>query len=194
MVKPASSAIEEGYLTGQFLIAMPQMADSQFSQTVIYVCAHTIDGAMGLVVNREIDGITFTGLLKQLEIDAPDAGDQIRIMFGGPVESGRGFILHSPDYLHESTLLIGETMGLTATMDILKDIAKGAGPRQSLLALGYTGWAPSQLDQEIQANGWLHAPADDKLIFDDDISARWDGALSILGIDSVHLSGDAGHA
>jgi putative transcriptional regulator len=149
---------------------------------------------MGLVINREIDNITFPGLLKQLEIEAPDAGDQIRVMFGGPVETGRGFVLHSQDYIKDSTLLIGADLGLTATMDILKDMAKGAGPKQSLLALGYAGWAPGQLDHEIQANGWLHAPADEKLIFGGDIDAKWDRALGILGIDSVLLSGDAGHA
>jgi putative transcriptional regulator len=194
MVEPTSSSVEEGYLAGQLLIAMPQMADSRFAQTVIYVCAHTADGAMGLVINREIDSITFPGLLKQLEIEAPDAGDQIRVMFGGPVESGRGFVLHSQNYVQDSTLLIGADMGLTATMDILKDMAKGAGPKRSLLALGYAGWAPGQLDHEIQANGWLHAPADESLIFGDDIGAKWDQALGILGINSALLSGDAGHA
>lgn len=194
MADHSSSSIEDGYLTGQLLIAMPQMADPRFAQTVIYVCAHTAEGAMGLVINREIDNITFPGLLKQLEIEAPDAGDQIRVMFGGPVEPGRGFVLHSQDYVQESTLLIGQDVGLTATMDILKDMAKGAGPRQSLLALGYAGWAPGQLDHEIQANGWLHAPADGNLVFGDDIGAKWDRALGILGIDSALLSGEAGHA
>ena len=194
MVEHASSSVEEGYLTGQLLIAMPQMADSRFAQTVIYVCAHTADGAMGLVINRQIESITFPGLLKQMEIEAPDAGNQIRVMFGGPVETGRGFVLHSQDYVQDSTLLIGGDMGLTATMDILKDMAKGAGPKQSLLALGYAGWAPGQLDHEIQANGWLHAPADEKLVFGDDIGAKWDRALGILGIDSILLSSEAGHA
>ena len=194
MVELASSSPEDGYLTGQFLIAMPQMADPRFAQTVIYLCAHTADGAMGLVINREIDGITFPGLLKQLEIEVPDADDQIRVMFGGPVEMGRGFVLHSQDYLQDSTLLIGERVGLTATMDILKDMAKGEGPRRCLLALGYAGWAPGQLDHEIQANGWLHAPADENLIFGDDAGSKWDRALGILGIDAALLSGDAGHA
>ena len=194
MVEHANSSAEDGYLPGQFLIAMPQMADPRFAQTVIYLCAHTADGAMGLVINREIDGITFPGLLKQLEIEVPDADDQIRVMFGGPVEMGRGFVLHSQDYLQDSTLLIGERVGLTATMDILKDMAKGEGPRRCLLALGYAGWAPGQLDHEIQANGWLHAPADENLIFGEDAGSKWDRALGILGIDAALLSGDAGHA
>jgi putative transcriptional regulator len=185
---------DDGYLTGHLLVAMPQMADARFARSVIYVCAHTADGAMGLVINREIDSITFPGLLKQLEIDVPGADDQIRIMFGGPVETGRGFVLHSPEYTHESTMLIGNEVGLTATMEILKDIAKGAGPRRSLLALGYAGWAPGQLDSEIQANGWLHVPADPDLIFAENLGTKWDDALGILGISSVLLSGDAGHA
>jgi len=182
------------FLTGQLLIAMPQMADPRFAQTVIYMCAHSNDGAMGLVINRQIDSISFPGLLKQLEIDAPRANDQIRIMFGGPVETGRGFVLHSPDYVQESTLMIEGDLGLTATMDILKDIASGSGPKRSLLALGYAGWAPGQLDHEIQANGWLHAPASADLIFNDDIDSKWDRALATLGINSALLSGEAGHA
>lgn len=194
MSERQSPSSDEGYLTGQLLIAMPQMADPRFARTVIYVCAHTADGAMGLVINREIDQITFPGLLKQLEIEAPNASDQIRVMFGGPVETGRGFVLHSSDYIQDSTLLIGEDVGLTATMDILKDMAEGAGPRRSLLALGYAGWGPGQLDDEIQANGWLHAPADSNLIFARDIDSKWDRALAKLGIDSALLSGEAGHA
>lgn len=194
MVGPPRSSVEEGYLTGQLLIAMPQMGDPRFAQTVIYLCAHTADGAMGIVINREIDNITFPDLLKQLDIEVPNARDQIRVMFGGPVEPGRGFVLHSQDYVQESTLLIGDEVGLTATKDILRDMAKGAGPKQSLLALGYAGWAPGQLDHEIQANGWLHAPADGNLIFGQDTAAKWDRALSILGIDSALLSGEAGHA
>jgi putative transcriptional regulator len=194
MVEDPSSSVEEGHLTGQFLIAMPQMADPRFAQTVIYLCAHTADGAMGLVINREIDSISFPGLLKQLEIEVADADDQIRVMFGGPVEMARGFVLHSQDYVQDSTLLIGEKVGLTATMDILKDMAEQTGPRRCLLALGYAGWAPGQLDHEIQANGWLHAPADENLIFGDDPESKWDRALAILGISAALLSGDAGHA
>ena len=194
MTQHDSSSTEDGYIPGHLLIAMPQMADDRFAQTVIYLCAHTADGAMGLIINREIDNITFPGLLKQLEIEVGDVDDQIRVMFGGPVETGRGFVLHSQDYAQDSTMLISEGVGLTASMDILKDMAKGAGPKRSLLALGYAGWAPSQLDQEIQANGWLHAPADENIIFGDDSDSKWNQALGILGIDAALLSGDAGHA
>ncbi len=185
---------DDGYLTGNFLVAMPQMGDLRFARTVIYVCAHTAAGAMGLVINREIDSITFPGLLKQLEIDVPGADDQIRVMFGGPVETGRGFVLHSPEYVQESTMLIGSDLGLTSTMEILTDMAKGAGPRRSLLALGYAGWAPGQLDDEIQANGWLHVPGDENLIFAEDVGSKWDDALALLGISAALLSGEAGHA
>lgn len=194
MVEQDRTAEPSRFLTGQLLIAMPQMADPRFAQTVIYMCAHSDDGAMGLVINRQIDSISFPGLLKQLEIDAPGANDQIRVMFGGPVETGRGFVLHSPDYVQESTLMIEGDLGLTATMDILKDIASGSGPKRSLLALGYAGWAPGQLDHEIQANGWLHAPASADLIFNDNIDSKWDRALATLGINSALLSGEAGHA
>jgi putative transcriptional regulator len=194
MTQHDSSSTEEGYIPGHLLIAMPQMADDRFAKTVIYLCAHTADGAMGLVINREIDSISFPGLLKQLEIEVADADDQIRVMFGGPVEMARGFVLHSQDYIQDSTLLIGEKVGLTATMDILKDMAKKTGPRRCLLALGYAGWAPGQLDHEIQANGWLHAPANENIIFGEDSGAKWNQALGILGIDAALLSGDAGHA
>ncbi len=173
---------------------MPQMADLRFARSVIYICAHTADGAMGLVINREIESITFPGLLKQLGIEVPGANDQIRVMFGGPVEAGRGFVLHSPEYVQESTMLIGSDVCVTDTMEILKDMAKGAGPERSLLALGYAGWGPGQLDDEIQANGWLHVPADPNLIFAENVGSKWDNALALLGIDAALLSGDAGHA
>lgn len=185
---------EEGYLTGQLLIAMPRMGDPRFARSVVYMCAHTADGAMGLVINRRIDSVTFPDLLKQLNIEAENPSDRIRVMFGGPVETGRGFVLHSSDYQHESTLMVGDQVGLTATMEILRDIASGGGPRKSLLALGYAGWGPGQLDGELQANGWLVAPADEGLVFGDDIEGKWDGALGKLGISAALLSGDAGHA
>ncbi len=194
MVENTGSTNDDGYLTGQLLIAMPQMADPRFAQTVIYMCAHTEDGAMGLVINREIDSITFPGLLKQLEIEVPNPREEIRVMFGGPVETGRGFVLHSQDYVQDTTMLIDDRVGLTATRDILRDMAMGVGPRARFLALGYAGWAPGQLDNEIQANGWLHAPASEDILFGDDIGAKWEQALAVLGISSALLSGDAGHA
>jgi putative transcriptional regulator len=182
------------YLTGQLLIAMPGMRDSRFARTVIYLCAHNADGAMGLVVNRLVGAITFPDLLTQLGIESRPVTEEIRVHFGGPVESGRGFVLHSGDYTQEGTLRVNPEVGLTATIDILRDIADGAGPRLQLLALGYAGWGPGQLDSEIQANGWLHVAADEKLVFDADLDSKWERAIAKLGIDPSMLSGDAGHA
>ena len=184
----------DGYLTGQLLIAMPNMRDPRFARSVIYVCAHNADGAMGLVVNRLVGSVTFPDLLEQLSIEGGTACEEIRVHFGGPVESGRGFVLHSGDYRHDSTLQVDEKMGLTATVDILTDIAQGRGPRCSLLALGYAGWGPGQLDSEFQANGWLSVAADETLVFDDDLNSKWERAIGKLGIDVSLLSGEAGHA
>ena len=179
---------------GQLLVAMPQMQDPRFAKTVIYLCAHTPEGAMGLVLNRLVDSITFPDLLEQLGIEPAISGDEIRVHFGGPVESGRGFVLHTADYQREGTLPINSGIALTATVDILRDMARGAGPRQTLLALGYAGWGPGQLDAEIQANGWLQVPADEALVFGQDLEAKWELALAKLGIDHGRLSGEAGHA
>lgn len=185
---------DEGYLTGQLLIAMPGLRDPRFARTVIYLCAHNGDGAMGLVINRLVGSLTFPDLLHQLGIESQSLGDEIRIHFGGPVESSRGFVLHSHDYQRESTLKVTDDMGLTATVDILRDIASGQGPRNSLLALGYAGWGPGQLDSEIQANGWLHVGADQTLVFDDDLDHKWERAIGKLGIDPSMLSTQAGRA
>lgn len=183
-----------GYLVGQMLIAMPQMQDPRFERTVIYLCAHTEDGAMGLVINKLLDEVTFPDLLEQLDIDTGIDEDAIQIHFGGPVEAGRGFVLHSADYMQDSTLVVSDQFGMTATIDILKSIAEGDGPRRSLLALGYAGWGPGQLEGEIQQNGWLCVSADEALIFDPGVNDRWQQAMTKLGIDINMLSGDAGHA
>ena len=186
--------LESGYLTGQLLIAMPQMTDPRFAHAVIYICAHNSDGAMGLVLNKGVEKPTFPDLLKQLMIEPVENADPINVLFGGPVETGRGFVLHSADYLQDATLLVDHEVGLTATLDILKEIANGGGPRHKLLMLGYAGWGPGQLDAEIQANGWLNVSADEELIFDHDLDTKWDRALAKLGVDGSMLSGDAGHA
>jgi putative transcriptional regulator len=179
---------------GQLLVAMPQMQDPRFAKSVIYLCAHTPEGAMGLVLNKLVDSITFPDLLEQLSIEPAISGDEIRVHFGGPVESGRGFVLHTADYQREGTLPINSGIALTATVDILRDMARGAGPRQTLLALGYAGWGPGQLDAEIQANGWLQVPADEQLVFGENLEAKWELAMAKLGIDFGRLSSDAGHA
>lgn len=183
-----------GYLQGQMLIAMPTMGDPRFERSLIYVCAHNSDGAMGLVVNKLLENITFPDLLRQLAIDGPGVDQRIRVHFGGPVETGRGFVLHSADYNKEDTMLIAEGIGLTATIDVLKAMANGEGPQRSLIALGYAGWGAGQLDAEIQANGWLHAPADPDLLFGREYSDKWAAAVRKIGIDLSHLSSAAGHA
>ena len=184
----------QGYLTGQLLVAMPQMEDSRFVRSVIYLCAHSAEGAMGLVVNKLMDNISFPDLLDQLNLAGSDAPDGIKVHFGGPVETGRGFVLHSADYVQDATLVIDDTVALTATIDILKAIATGKGPKHSLLALGYAGWGPGQLDDEIQRNGWLSVPADDGLIFGEGLDERWERAIAKLGISAGMLSGAAGRA
>jgi putative transcriptional regulator len=181
-------------LAGQMLIAMPQMQDRRFERSVILLCAHNEDGAMGLVINKLIESLTLPELLIQLGIDGDGLRGKPHVHFGGPVESGRGFVLHSDDYSEEGTINVGGHLALTATLDILRAIGRGDGPRRSLLALGYAGWGPGQLDAEIQANGWLHVPADEAIVFGDDFKDKWQRALAKLGIDPIALSGDAGHA
>ena len=182
-------------LTGQFLVAMPQMQDPRFARSVVYICAHGEDaGAMGLVVNKPLGSLTIGELLVQLEIASSGPAHSRLVHFGGPVEAGRGFVLHTADYNEEATLVVGGNIALTATLEILRAIGQGRGPRRSLFALGYAGWAPGQLDAEIQANGWLSVAADDDIIFDPDHDRKWNRALAKLGIDLTMLSSDAGHA
>jgi len=194
MATKSDAAANGGYLTGQLLVAMPQMRDPRFARSVIYMCAHNAEGAMGLVVNRRVGSITFEDLLQQLGIGPSRRNDEIRIHFGGPVEQGRGFVLHSADYSQAGTMQVDESVALTATLDILKEMAAGGGPRRSLLALGYAGWGPGQLDAEIQANGWLSVAADEGLVFDADLDHKWERAIGKIGVDFSKLSGDAGHA
>jgi putative transcriptional regulator len=199
---PKGGGAKRGYLDGQMLIAMPSMADERFSRSVIYVCAHSSEGAMGIVVNQPAANISFPDLLVQLDIipaaeliELPPKAGTVRVLKGGPVETGRGFVLHSSDFFIEnSTLPIDEGICLTATLDILKAIARGAGPASAVLALGYAGWAPGQLENEINQNGWLHCSADSELIFGSDTEAKYSKALRKLGIDVGMLSSEAGHA
>src|SRR5512142_12957 len=193
---------EGGYLDGQLLIAMPVMGDPRFERSVIYLCAHSSEGAMGIIVNRPAGSIDFPELLVQLDIikkadqiKLPENAETMKVLKGGPVETGRGFVLHSSDFFIEnSTLPIDEGICLTATLDILKAIARGNGPASAILALGYAGWAPGQLEQEIQQNGWLHCSADPELIFGGDTDTKYEKALRKIGIDPGMLSSEAGHA
>lgn len=190
------------YLDGQMLIAMPNIGDPRFEKTLIYMCAHSSEGAMGIVVNKAAHDITFPDLLDRLgvttgsdEIVLSDKAKTMTVQVGGPVETGRGFVLHTCDYFSaESTLPIDEDVGLTATLDVLRAIASNAGPRHALLALGYAGWGPGQLETEIQSNGWLHCSADEALIFHPDLETKYEMALGRIGIDPGLLSTQAGHA
>ncbi|MEH2475222.1 putative transcriptional regulator [Nitrobacteraceae bacterium AZCC 2161] len=190
------------YLDGQLLIAMPVMEDERFARSVIYVCAHSSEGAMGIIVNRPAGSIDFPELLVQLDIidkvdqiKLPENAETMKVLKGGPVETGRGFVLHSSDFfIKDATLPIDDGICLTATVDILRAIANGGGPKHAILALGYAGWAPGQLENEIQGNGWLHCAADEELIFGGDVEAKYLRALHKIGIDPGMLSNEAGHA
>jgi putative transcriptional regulator len=184
---------DTNWLTGQLLIAMPTMPDPRFARSVIYMCSHGPNGAMGLVVNRLYGEVSFRALMKQLNIKA--TGDaELPVHYGGPVESGRGFVLHSTDYLKEGAMRIDDNIALSATIEILQDLTTGNGPERAMLALGYTGWGAGQLDAEMQANGWLTAAADDEILFGPEIETKWERALGKIGISAHMLSGDAGHA
>ena len=193
--KPADTQDHEAaYLDGHLLIAMPAMADPRFANSVIYLCAHSAEGAVGLVVNKPIDNLSFPELLEQLDIEPTGENAPLAVHFGGPVETQRGFILHSADFVEDETLVVDQNIALTATIDILREIAQGAGPRHILLALGYAGWGPGQLEAEFQDNAWLTAPADRTLVFETECETKWEKALAKLGIDQAMLSGTAGRA
>ena len=181
-------------MTGRLLIAMPGMRDIRFQRSVVYICAHSAEGAMGLVVNKTLDSLTLHELMSHLNIPTESALNPHKVHFGGPVETARGFVLHSADYVEDATMVIGQEFALTATLDVLRAIGRGDGPRRSLLALGYASWSPGQLDSEIQANAWLQGAADEGLIFDLEDDAKWDRAIADLGIDARMLSIEAGHA
>ncbi len=186
---------EDGFLTGQLLIAMPQMSDPRFRRSVVYICSQSDRGAMGLIVNKPLPSLNFIDLLEQLEIKTEKLRGTVPIHYGGPVETGHGFVLHSLDYtLPEATLRISEGVGLTATIDVLKAIARGGGPESAFLALGYAGWSAGQLENEIRANGWLHCEADAELVFGSEIEHKWERALGKLGVTAAMLSGSAGTA
>ena len=182
------------YFEGQMLLAMPAMTDPRFERAVIYMCAHNDEGAMGLVVNKTLDSIDFRELLGQLDIPAGDSVRDMTVHFGGPVERQRGFVLHSTDYHHPDTIVVDDKVALTSTLDVLRDLARGDGPRHALLALGYAGWGPGQLEAEIQENAWLSVPYDDALVFDVANPAKWERAFNRIGVDLSVLSGTAGRA
>jgi len=188
------SDLEQGFFTGQLLISMPTMPDPRFARTVIYMCAHSAEGALGLVVNKLFEDLSFVELLEQVGIEPDECKQEIAVHSGGPVESGRGFVLHSGEFSEESTLAVDDKIGLTASVEVLRAIAAGQGPRRCLLALGYSGWGPGQLEAEVHENGWLNVPADEQLIFDTDLESKWERAIAKIGVDFAKLSGQSGRA
>lgn len=183
-------------LEGRLLIAMPNIGDHRFERTVIYLFAHRSSGAMGLIVNRSADDVSFRDLLKQLKLDVDEDEAQLTtVRLGGPVEVERGFVLHSPDYFKdEATVRVDDDISMTATVDVLQAMARGDGPTRALFALGYANWGPGQLEDEIAGNGWLHCEADLEIVFDGDDASKWTRALGKLGIDPLLLSPTAGSA
>lgn len=188
------SSSDPRYFSGQFLAAMPSMGDPRFEKSVIYMCAHSEEGAMGLIVNQPLEELRFPDILDQMGIQSTPACDQITVHCGGPVESARGFVLHSSDYQMDGTMVVDEAVALSSTTEVLKAIAFGTGPKKCLMALGYASWGAGQLDEEIMKNAWLNVPADSDLLWSFDDESKWDLALNKLGISPAMLVGDAGHA
>ena len=187
--------MENVNLTHHFLIAMPNMADPYFSKSLTYICEHNDQGALGVVLTRPVD-LTLSALLEQIEIPTSDAHiAEVRVHFGGPVQMDRGFVLHQPAGEWQSTLRVNDQIGLTTSKDVLEAVARGEGPEKFFVTLGYAGWAPGQLEHELSQNAWLSVAAKDtSLIFDLPLESRFDAAMHLLGIDTINLSEDAGHA
>ena len=194
MTRATRKKTDEGYFGGQMLVAMPTMADPRFARSVICLCAHSADGAMGIVINRPLEGLSFDALLQQLSLEPRPPQRRLRMHAGGPVEGGRGFVLHTDDWSSDASMPVGDGLALTASVDILRAVAEGGGPRQGILALGYAGWGPGQLDEEIQHNAWLNVEPDETLLFGDSHDSKWHRALAKLRVDPSALSGVAGHA
>ncbi|SVB06717.1 uncharacterized protein METZ01_LOCUS159571 [marine metagenome] len=181
-------------LTGQIIVSMPSLEDERFYKTVIYMCAHSSEGSMGIIINKKIDYDLYPDLLQQLGIDKPLNNKKLFIRYGGPVESGRGFVLHSDDIVRKETLSIDKGVALTSTAEFFDDLSKGKGPKKSILALGYAGWQPGQLEYEILQNSWMSLSVDNSFLFDDEVSRKWSQAYKIMGIDPNSLSFQSGRA
>ena len=170
-------------LTGKLLVSMPSLEDERFYKTVIYICAHSSEGTMGIIINKKIDYDLYPDLLQQLGIDKPLGNKKLYIRYGGPVETGRGFVLHSDEVIQKETLTIEKGVALTSTSEFFEDLSKGKGPVNSILALGYAGWGPGQIEKELLANSWMTLDVDATFLFDDEVSKKWNKAYSLLGID-----------
>jgi putative transcriptional regulator len=181
-------------LTGKLLISMPSLEDERFYKTVIYMCAHSTEGAMGIIINKKIDYDLYPDLLEQLGIDKPLGGKKLYIRYGGPVESGRGFVLHSDEVIQKETLSIEKGVALTSTSEFFEDLSNGKGPKNSILALGYAGWGPGQIEKEILSNSWMTLSADSTFLFDEEVTNKWNKAYGLLGVDPNKLSQYSGRA
>ena len=181
-------------LTGQIIVSMPSLEDERFYKTVIYMCAHSSEGSMGIIINKKIDYDLYPDLLEQLGIDKPLDKKKLFIRYGGPIESGRGFVLHSDDMIRKETLNIDKGVALTSTAEFFDDLSIGKGPKNSILALGYAGWAPGQLEAEILQNSWMSLSVDTSFLFDDEVSRKWTQAYKIMGVDPNNLSFQSGRA
>ena len=180
-------------LTGKIIVSVPSLQDERFYKTVIYMCAHSSEGSMGIIINKKIDYDLFPNLLEQLGIDKP-INNKLFLRYGGPVESGRGFVLHSDDIVRKETLNIHKGVALTSTSEFFEDLVRGNGPKKSILALGYAGWQPGQLESEIIQNSWMSLPVEANFLFDEALSKKWNEAYKILGINPLNLSSDSGRA
>ncbi|HEY2446740.1 MAG TPA: YqgE/AlgH family protein [Rhizomicrobium sp.] len=193
--KDSRATSGENFLEGKLLIAMPGMADPHFEKSVIFMCAHSAEGAMGIMINKPVAGLSFHDLMGKLELKVAPDTPNFPILYGGPVETGRGFVLHSGDYeSSEATLPVSEDVSLTATLDILRAMADGRGPQRAIFALGYAGWQAGQIEDEIRRNGWIHCDSDPELLFDGGLESKWVTALRKLGVDASGLSAHTGHA
>ena len=181
-------------LTGQIIVSMPSLQDERFFKTVIYICAHSSDGSMGIIINKKIDYDLYPDLLEQLGIDKPLKNKKLFIRYGGPLESGRGFVLHSDEIVQKESLSICGGVALTSTSDFFNTLRKGEGPENSILALGYSGWGPGQLENEIMQNSWMPHPVEASFLFDDEVSKKWNNAYKMMGIDPMNLSFFSGRA
>lgn len=184
----------DGYFEGQLLIATPALTESCFSRSVIYLCQHNDEGAMGLIINQKLEKLDAKRVLEQFSIKWPKTEKPPVVRFGGPVDMARGFVLHSTDYTNHDTYLMNETLALTSSVDILNDMVAGKGPQKGLLALGYTGWSPTQLEKEIEENSWFTAPATPEIIFDENDATKWERAAESVGVNLMKFSSEAGHA
>jgi putative transcriptional regulator len=185
----------DNFLEGKLLIALPGMTDPRFEKSVIFMCAHSVDGAMGIIVNKAVTGLSFHDLMRKLELQVAPGTADFPVLYGGPVETGRGFVLHSGDYDgSDATLPVSDNVSLSATLDILRAMGEGRGPKNAIFALGYAGWNPGQIENEIRSNGWIHCDSDPELLFGPNLDVKWATALGKLGIDVSGLSIHAGHA